>query len=503
MEQGKWPRLAYNWTSVTGSFIALASLFAIVFLFLINLISPPTSAYRGIFLYLVIPAFLVFGLLLIPLGMYLKWRSVARGGKLHPYKWPVVDFNNPRYRNATALFLFGTLGFLLLSSVGIYKAYQYTDSVQFCGQLCHRVMSPEFTAYRNSPHAGVKCVDCHIGPGAGWYAKSKISGLYQVYATLSNIYPRPLPTPIKDLRPVQQECYQCHWPNKIFGLQQRAFPHYLYDKESSPWPIYMLVKTGGGTAENRASGIHWHMNISVKVEYAARDRKLQDIPWVRITDKATGKTDIYQDTSKPFTAEELSTAKVRVMDCVDCHNRPSHLLHPPDYLADQLILNDRVDRGLPEIKKAVVQALQADYKSTPAAMAGIRESVEGFYRKNYPEICAGKKEAIEKASAAAGDAYKGNFFPEMRAKWSDYPDNIGHFYFRGCMRCHDGEHKDSRGKTITNDCRACHIIYMQGPVSGKSSVMDIMSGMDFRHPVDIGGAWKSGMCSDCHTGIMP
>ena len=187
MEQGKWPRLAYNWTSVTGSFIAIASLFAIVFLFLIGLISPPATVYRGIFLYIVIPFFLVLGLLLIPLGMYFKSESLKKGGKIHPHKWPVVDFNNPRYRNATALFLIGTLGFLLLSSVGIYKAYQYTDSVQFCGQLCHTVMSPEFTAYRDSPHAGVKCVDCHIGPGAGWYAKSKISGLYQVYATLANI----------------------------------------------------------------------------------------------------------------------------------------------------------------------------------------------------------------------------------------------------------------------------------------------------------------------------
>ena len=137
-------------------------------------------------------------------------------------------------------------------------------------------------------------------------------------------------------------------------LSAEVFPHYLYDRNNSPWPIYRLVKTGGGREESLASGIHWHMNIAVKIEFAARDKKMQDIPWVRITDKATGKTDVYQNAVKPFSAGELSAANVRVMDCIDCHNRPSHLLHPPDYLADRLISSGRMDRGLPEIKKAAV-----------------------------------------------------------------------------------------------------------------------------------------------------
>ena len=58
------------------------------------------------------------------------------------------------------------VAFSLISAVGSYKAYEFTDSVQFCGQLCHTVMHPEFTAYQASPHARVACVECHVGSGA-------------------------------------------------------------------------------------------------------------------------------------------------------------------------------------------------------------------------------------------------------------------------------------------------------------------------------------------------
>ena len=85
--------------------------------------------------------------------------------------------------------------FSLISAVGSYQAYEFTDSVQFCGQLCHTVMHPEFTAYQASPHARVACVDCHVGSGAGWYVKSKLSGARQVYYTALGTYPRPIPTP--------------------------------------------------------------------------------------------------------------------------------------------------------------------------------------------------------------------------------------------------------------------------------------------------------------------
>jgi hypothetical protein len=48
-------------------------------------------------------------------------------------------------------------------------------------------MKPEYTAYQNSPHARVACVNCHIGPGANWFVKSKLSGTWQVISVTFNL----------------------------------------------------------------------------------------------------------------------------------------------------------------------------------------------------------------------------------------------------------------------------------------------------------------------------
>jgi hypothetical protein len=71
-------------------------------------------------------------------------------------------------------------------------------------------MEPEYTAYQFSPHAKVGCVQCHIGSGADWFVRSKISGSYQLYAVAFKKYPTPIPTPIGNLRPAQETCEQCH-----------------------------------------------------------------------------------------------------------------------------------------------------------------------------------------------------------------------------------------------------------------------------------------------------
>ena len=62
-------------------------------------------------------------------------------------------------------------------------------------------MKPELTTHDHGPHARVACVACHVGPGVNWFVRSKLSGSYQVYAVAFNKYPRPIPTPIKNLRP--------------------------------------------------------------------------------------------------------------------------------------------------------------------------------------------------------------------------------------------------------------------------------------------------------------
>jgi hypothetical protein len=345
-------------------------------------------------------------------------------------------------------------------------------------------------------------VECHIGPGAEWFVRSKLSGLYQVYAVAVSNYPRPIATPIKNLRPAQTICEQCHWPEKFFGATQWQFDHYIYDKSNTHWPINILVKTGGGNPRtSQTSGIHWHMNIGFKIEYIARDKQRQDIPWVRATNKQTGLTTVYQDSTNPLLPESSDMEKPRIMDCIDCHSRPSHEFRSPDHEIDLALVMGQIDPALPEIKKVAVDALTGEYKSEEDALKGIERTLSDFYQANYPTVNAQKSQAIHKSIRASQDAYVRNFFPSMKARWSDYPNNIGHFNFRGCMRCHDGKHTSGNGTVIANNCHYCHIILSQG--AGKRGRIINNAGLDFIHPIDIGPAWKEGNCYDCHRGTQP
>ncbi|MFQ5869405.1 MAG: cytochrome c3 family protein, partial [Candidatus Zixiibacteriota bacterium] len=498
MEKLKLPRLAYNWMSSAGAVIALVSGTTLLFLLGLSLLANLTNPYLGIFLYMVLPPILVVGLILIPIGMYRRWRLWQKGGEISAEKWPHIDLNQNRHRNAVVIFSLGTLLFLVLSAVGSYQAFHYTESIDFCGKLCHAVMEPEHTAYENSPHARIKCTACHIGPGAGWYAKSKLSGLYQFYAVTANIYPRPIPTPIKNLRPAQETCEQCHWPEKFFGAQQRQFNHYMYDQNNAHWPINMLIKTGGGDPKTgQTSGIHWHMNIGVKIEYIPGSNRLKEIPWVKVTDRQTGRMTIYRDSENPLSEEEIASARPRVMDCMDCHDRPSHVFYSPDYALDRAILTGRIDPTLPEIKQITVETMAEEYESKEAALRGIANRITEYYRTKYPELYAQKRVVIDEAILSTQEAYSQNIFPEMKARWSEYPDNIGHFIYTGCMRCHAGNHKSEEGLTITHDCNSCHTILSQG--SGeRAEVSTSQAGLEFKHPVDIDEAWKEMGCHECH-----
>ncbi|MEW6116322.1 MAG: NapC/NirT family cytochrome c [Nitrospirota bacterium] len=502
MRKEKLPQLAYNWISATGALAAVVSVVAIIFLLIINYFRPITTPYLGIVLYMFLPFFLIGGLLLIPLGMYVKWRTWQKTGEMPVFKWPSVDLNNHRHRNAALIFFLGTLLFILISMVITYQAYHYTDSVTFCGLTCHKVMKPEYTAYQNSPHARVKCVACHIGPGAGWYARSKLSGLYQVYAVLANVYPRPIPTPLENLRPARETCEECHWPSHFFGAMQKRFDHYRYNETNARWPIAMLIKVGGGNAGiRRATGIHWHTDQSIRIEYIARDTQRQDIPWIRVTDRIRGTSTVYQDATNPPSPQLLSQ-RPRVMDCIDCHNRPSHHYQSPDAAVDAALASGQINQAIPDIKRFAVNALTLQYRSEAEALQGIARSLTDTYRTVYPDFYAQNAAMVDSAIRAVQLAYQKNFFPEMRVRWSVYPNNVGHFIFPGCMRCHDGNHKDPVGKAVTNECTNCHIILSQGK-SDPSVELDLETGLQFRHPVNIGNAWTGGACYNCHSGIQP
>jgi hypothetical protein len=503
MNRSRFPRLAYNKISIAGGFIAVITGMTMVFFLSAQSAKGEANPYLGIIVYMVLPPALLLGLLLVPVGMIRQWKVYKRHGEAFLPRWPSIDFNKPTHRNASIVFVVGGLLYASLSAVGAYQAYHHTESVSFCGETCHTVMKPEQTAYQNSAHARVACTACHVGEGAGWYAKSKLSGAYQVYAVAAKKFPRPIPTPIRNLRPAQETCEKCHWPEKFFGGQQRQYNHYMYNEENTAWPINMLIKTGGGDPKTgQTAGIHWHMNIGVKVEYIARDERRQDIPWIRVVDRKTKRVTIYQDEDNPLTEEEVRAATPRVMDCMDCHNRPSHKFRSPDFAIDRAILTGQIDQKLPEIKRVAVEAMEEVYETEAAAMRRIATKIPDYYKHQYPEVHQQQRVGIDQAVLATQQQFSQNVFPEMKVRWEDYPDNIGHFIFPGCMRCHDGHKVSKEDWVLSRSCNTCHSILAQG--SGERAEMaSSPDGLEFVHPEDIDEEWRETGCYDCHSGTQP
>ena len=192
----KLPNSTKNWTTIVGSTIALITLFIIIFLIVISMFFHQGGAYLGLVTYIILPPFLIFGLFLIPIGMYFRRRKIKRHENAGEETLPFIDLNLKSHRNAFFIFTVGTIIFLFFSALGSYEAFNYTESVEFCGTTCHNVMKPEYTAYQHSPHARVACAECHVGEGVDWYVRSKLSGLHQVYSVTLGTIEKPIPTPI-------------------------------------------------------------------------------------------------------------------------------------------------------------------------------------------------------------------------------------------------------------------------------------------------------------------
>jgi hypothetical protein len=490
--QGQRSSLLENWLSLLGALVAACSFLAVAVLILMDIYGGLPNPYLGILTYMVAPAFLVGGLVLVAVGAFRERRRRRQMAEGEIPRHPVIDLNNRRHQRNILVAGTVTFLFLMITAVGSYRTYHFTESVKFCGQTCHTVMKPEFTAYQTSPHARVACVQCHIGPGADWFVKSKLSGAYQVYATLRDIYPRPIPTPIENLRPAQETCEQCHWPQKFFGNAERVNEHFFSDEENTPWTIRLLMKIGGGDPElGPVGGIHWHMNIANTVEYIAADHSREVIPWVRVTDPE-GNVTVYQSEGSPLTEEELASLTPRQMDCIDCHNRPSHIYRAPARAVNLAMSTGRISTELPAIKRRATQLLTAEYETTEEALDAISAALTAEYAGSAdPEV-------VEQADRELRKIYETNFFPEMKVDWRVYPDHVGHTLYPGCYRCHDGQHVSPDGKIITHDCNACHVIIFQG--SGEPAETLSPAGLEFVHPTDIGDLWRSVNCSVCHTG---
>jgi len=384
----------------TGGAI-LATATAIVFLsFVFQSFSNP---YYGIVVFLILPGLFLFGLLLIPLGV---WRCSRRIGG-------IARIPQTQVTGRAAIRLLGIVALLTVINVAIfstasYHSVKYMDSNEFCGTTCHAVMSPEYTAYQGSPHARVECVSCHIGPGAGWFVQYKLSGIRQLFAVTFNTYHRPLPPAIRNLRPSQDTCEQCHWPQKFIDDKLRVIRHYDSDEKNTEKITVLIMHIG--------TKIH-KAHVGRHIEYVASDSARQEIPWVSVEG-------VVYKTAEPI-------GERRKMDCIDCHNRPTHQFEMPAAAVDEAIQSRQLDRSIPFVKRDAVLALT------------VKKSLDG-------------------SPAAVQRIFAGNVWPQMNIGWGTYPNNIGHDSFPGCFRCHDDNHKNPSGKAISQDCSTCHEVLAVG-----------------------------------------
>ena len=431
-----------------GCALTTASALLILTLFGLEIAGFHGNPYVGILAYLILPGVFVLGLALIPLGVRRQRRRAARvGGDTTGF--PVIDLNRDRTRNLVLTFLALTMINLVILAVATYKGVEVMESVTFCGTTCHTVMQPEHTAYARSPHARVRCVECHIGPGASWFVRSKLSGAWQVVSVAFELYEKPIPTPVHNLRPARETCEQCHWPSKFVGDRLKVLTRHTQDEASTPTKTVLLVRVGG--IQGRvARGIHWHVDPANEVRYRA-DETRETIHEVELT-TADGTRKLFRGP----TADDNPGGEWRVMDCVDCHNRPTHIHRQPDEEIDLALERGAIDRSLPFVYREGLRLLRESHPSHEQARAAIAAGLERYYAASHPELARSHAAEIAQAGRVLGDLYATNVFPDMNVTWGTYPNHIGHRVFPGCFRCHDDEHRTANGQTISQDCSTCH-----------------------------------------------
>jgi nitrate/TMAO reductase-like tetraheme cytochrome c subunit len=405
-----------------------------------------SNPYIGIIVFLILPIVFFLGLALIPIGVYLSKRQIREG-------LPDTGFDHRAALHRLAWF-FGvlTLVNVLIGTQVTYRAVEHMETPQFCGATCH-TMHPEFAAYQNSPHSRVECVECHVAPGAAGWVSSKAAGTRQLIDTVLNTYHRPIPSALESNRlvPARETCETCHWPQAFGGVRLRVFSKYADDEANTRTQTVLMMMVGGG----KIAGIHGaHVGPGVHIRYAAADGKRQTIPWVEYRNTTTDTVQTF--ISSDSTPDSMNAMPKYDMQCVDCHNRPTHTFDLPDRAMDKALALGDVSVTLPYIKKKGLDVLKANYGTSQEAAEELPREIVAFYQQNYADLYAKRSQDINQAGQAILAIYNRNVFPDLKVTWGTYPNNLGHTDFPGCFRCHDGSHATEDGKSISQDCSTCH-----------------------------------------------
>jgi hypothetical protein len=418
------------------------------------------NPYYSLLLYLVLGPLLIVAILLILTGLLFarKWKQGEKGRELYNYEFLKEQLTNREQARIIRRFVYSATSlvsiFLFIIVVFAHTGHRYTDSVQFCGNFCHTVMEPQYVTHRNSPHSQVRCVACHISKEAGGLAGAKLSGLKQLYATMTDSYPRPLNLPVETLRPSRGTCEECHRPEKFHGHKLYFIDTFLADEMNSHVQTAMIMKIGsGGHLGRSAHGIHWHTSEQHQLFYTATDPERRQINSIELLGPGGEGTTFFKEG-----ASETAGSTERLMDCIDCHNRPTHVFLSPEKALDRKLLSGQIPTELPYAKREALAAVTRKYASIQEARAGIAEQLRQWYTATYPELTSNQPELLAAAVEGAQQAYEENVFPEMKIGWETYPSCIDHQHGGGCFRCHNDLFKSTEGRVISRDCNLCHII---------------------------------------------
>jgi hypothetical protein len=435
--------------------VTLATAAGVVFLFLIavDVLGYLENPYVGILVFVLVPAVFLLGLLLIPIGLAIERRRV-HAGRAAP-EWPRFDLNDPSVRRMTLFVLLATMVNLGILSVASYGAVEYTESVEFCGQVCHQVMKPEFVAHRAGSHGRVPCVACHVGPGAEGFLRAKLSGTRQLALVLTDSYRRPIPTPIESMPGVRTSCENCHRPDRFVGDLIKIVNDHADDEANTQTRTTLRLHVGGpigGTGTG--TGIHWHMNRANQVEFVALDEKREQIPYVRVS---TPKGEVREYFAEGITPAEIEGKPRRRMDCLDCHSRPAHRFgSSPEREVDAALGAGQMSANIPFLRREAVRVLRAEYPTEEVALREIERNIRDAMK---PRPSHGFESAdLQQAIAVTQNIYRTNVFPSMKVGWGTYANQLGHTISTGCFRCHDDSHKTRDGLAIRQECELCHAI---------------------------------------------
>jgi nitrate/TMAO reductase-like tetraheme cytochrome c subunit len=456
IEKNLRPVLFYgnNPLSLLGGALTSASAFVLIGFWVVSIFghSGSSNPYLGIVFDLFLPGLFVLGLVLIPIGIGLRRRHLTATGQV-PAAYPQIDLQNTVFRRGIETVVVATLINFVIVGTATYRGVSYMDSPHFCGQSCH-VMAPQWTAYQESPHSHVECVECHVGSGMKSYVQAKVNGTKQLIEVTFHRWPTPIRATLNGLRPARETCEECHTPAKFIGEKLLVKTTFGDDAKNSMTRTVLVLHLGGIDSVSHLSGIHGaHLN---NFEYIASDADAQTILAVT-KPNPDGTTTQYVSSDVKGPASQIRGVR-RTMDCMDCHNQATHVFQTAEDAIDEAMVDGTPSPDLPFVHKQSLSLIQATYSSQAEAAQKITSGLDEFYRTQYPEVWRNQKPLVVAAAQRLVAIYDRNVFPEMKVTWGTYPNNIGHMAYPGCFRCHDGSHTTKDGKTLSNDCSLCHNI---------------------------------------------